>query len=1046
MLFHACHTPNSKLSAFRPCRLGPALRSSMAPDAVQTFDSLLGLFSAKPLTSLDSAALMVGCIKRMVDLDAGSAARLPPQRRTQLGTLIRSFCGRATELCARLERAGGVAADARGSVPSPLFNQLQYAWHAVGCCARLAGGQPESVQRSVFAAAAALLSHAPALLAHRPPPGSTVKTDLLAASKRSSIAATHINSLREVCQLCEAGGVPADAVAALGAAPGWAPWLHTAAGTLRATLAAGEGSHGASDFHGDDSAPDSLVHLVQQHLAAPEHLPMSSLPAMQALMRNGALQSSLLPLALATVDRAVQRAEACGAVAADAGTAGECLSAGAALDAACTAAVGGLSLLLQLEGAFTHCQPHRRGMLPSTAELAERLAGWLQTMAALPADSALERDGAGRYSSFFMLAMLLARLARSCCLGQGRLAASQAADAQTLQRCGAAVLAALPAAVAAMRLQKEHRSHGHELSAPAFFLLCSDLFGLADQQLLEAGDSCSVAELPARCKAAEAALHLLAMAVAAAPALLTSRQGEWPPGQDPKQFLPRMHWVCLSFACNTALQAASAADAFLHSRLRKEGVNGEAERSEAEAEAAPDAEAEAAGPQAEAEWEAEAVQQAGAEQEAQPEEAEAEPLPAGLVRLLRRLHACACSLAHAVAPALLAAGSEGSDQLLLQFYPLLAACFRGALNSLVAAGEWPCTGAVLRRCCAMCALHAEALATLAPSIAPAELWQANGVLKLAPQLSNIAATGPALVSARALPPVLDLLERGLPQQEAGPACALGRLLLVDGYCCSLRYVALLLSSGLLGRLLHQAGVAVASHAVCAKQCGGPDWGRGRVGRDSSNDSAAGKEQPDESGVDSEAALVPQRRTKCPRCRKDCTAEKRAKVCDFLYGVQAVLCRLLGAGQQAAGSEPAAGSPGAELAASCAALQALQHERTRVSAEQGVQRFQRMLPAAAALAAALQEHWQRPEQQQAAQLEQELALCSLRCANLRCPSVGFAAAEEGRSTKRCAGCRGPAYCSAACQRAAWKGGHRHMCSALAAALAAESEEQSTAGSG
>ncbi|KAL4419722.1 hypothetical protein ABPG75_006820 [Micractinium tetrahymenae] len=196
----------------------------------------------------------------------------------------------------------------------------------------------------------------------------------------------------------------------------------------------------------------------------------------------------------------------------------------------------------------------------------------------------------------------------------------------------------------------------------------------------------------------------------------------------------------------------------------------------------------------------------------------------------------------------------------------------------------------------------------------------------------------------------------------------------------------------------------------------------------------------------------------------------AQILDLLDGVHAVLFRLLATGLAAtrpdwreflqhgpqaavdacgsnqliassnsSGGMVAAGNQ-ASLAGCAVHLNGLLSAGDSIPLDQAVARLQGMLPAAAALAAALEQHWQQPDQQRAAQLELELVLCCLRCANLRCSSVGFAAAQEGHSTKRCGGCRGPAYCSEGCQRAAWRGGHRHMCAEVAAALAAERAEQ------
>ncbi|KAL4457574.1 hypothetical protein ABPG75_012439 [Micractinium tetrahymenae] len=97
----------------------------------------------------------------------------------------------------------------------------------------------------------------------------------------------------------------------------------------------------------------------------------------------------------------------------------------------------------------------------------------------------------------------------------------------------------------------------------------------------------------------------------------------------------------------------------------------------------------------------------------------------------------------------------------------------------------------------------------------------------------------------------------------------------------------------------------------------------------------------------------------------------------------------------------------------------------------------LLPPAARLAEALQEHWAQPEQQAAAWLELGQALAVRSCAYLRCANLGGGGgpdAGQGEGSRRCGGCRAVWYCGTACSHADWGcgGWHKKVCRALAAA--------------
>ncbi|KAL4458607.1 hypothetical protein ABPG75_013472 [Micractinium tetrahymenae] len=103
----------------------------------------------------------------------------------------------------------------------------------------------------------------------------------------------------------------------------------------------------------------------------------------------------------------------------------------------------------------------------------------------------------------------------------------------------------------------------------------------------------------------------------------------------------------------------------------------------------------------------------------------------------------------------------------------------------------------------------------------------------------------------------------------------------------------------------------------------------------------------------------------------------------------------------------------------------------------LQRYQRhALPAATALAVAMQQHWGEPEQQAAGPMELAAAVGTRSCAYLRCANLagaGGPAAGQGDGSKRCGACRAVWYCGTDCSHADWarRGWHRRVCKALTA---------------
>ena len=101
-------------------------------------------------------------------------------------------------------------------------------------------------------------------------------------------------------------------------------------------------------------------------------------------------------------------------------------------------------------------------------------------------------------------------------------------------------------------------------------------------------------------------------------------------------------------------------------------------------------------------------------------------------------------------------------------------------------------------------------------------------------------------------------------------------------------------------------------------------------------------------------------------------------------------------------------------------------------------MQRVLPGAAPLAAALEAHWQQPEQLAAARLANARVAATRSCAYLRCANVGAAAssgsgpdAGQQPGSLKCSGCRVAWYCGTACSHADWREGHKRVCRVLAA---------------
>ena len=100
-----------------------------------------------------------------------------------------------------------------------------------------------------------------------------------------------------------------------------------------------------------------------------------------------------------------------------------------------------------------------------------------------------------------------------------------------------------------------------------------------------------------------------------------------------------------------------------------------------------------------------------------------------------------------------------------------------------------------------------------------------------------------------------------------------------------------------------------------------------------------------------------------------------------------------------------------------------------------------LPAAETVARLLRQHWAKPEQQAALQLELAQAAATRSCAYLCCAQLGGEGgplAGEGKGSKRCGVCRTVWYCGTACSHADWRAGHKRVCKVLAAARAAAKE--------
>ena len=99
-------------------------------------------------------------------------------------------------------------------------------------------------------------------------------------------------------------------------------------------------------------------------------------------------------------------------------------------------------------------------------------------------------------------------------------------------------------------------------------------------------------------------------------------------------------------------------------------------------------------------------------------------------------------------------------------------------------------------------------------------------------------------------------------------------------------------------------------------------------------------------------------------------------------------------------------------------------------------LQGQLEPAGQVAALVEAFYQQPEQRAAAALELAQAAATRSCANLRCPNVGSEGREaEGRLNRRCSACRAVRYCCRECSVMDWRAGHKRVCGALAAAVAA-----------
>ena len=107
------------------------------------------------------------------------------------------------------------------------------------------------------------------------------------------------------------------------------------------------------------------------------------------------------------------------------------------------------------------------------------------------------------------------------------------------------------------------------------------------------------------------------------------------------------------------------------------------------------------------------------------------------------------------------------------------------------------------------------------------------------------------------------------------------------------------------------------------------------------------------------------------------------------------------------------------------------------------KLRQQLAPAVALAALLQEHFERPQQQAAVRLELARIAATRSCANLRCTNLaagGGPAAGKGEGSKKCSACRAVWYCCETCSHADWRAGHRRVCKALAAERQAAKEQR------
>jgi len=233
------------------------------------------------------------------------------------------------------------------------------------------------------------------------------------------------------------------------------------------------------------------------------------------------------------------------------------------------------------------------------------------------------------------------------------------------------------------------------------------------------------------------------------------------------------------------------------------------------------------------------------------------------------------------------------------------------------------------------------------------------------------------------------------------------------------YAALLLSTGLLGRLLAQVPAAATSSDTNRPRqlCEIVQWGCTALQRlaqyaqqaAAALDAGANRQ----SGVPAALSATPiADNDTCsgggsPAAAAAAAADAAAVVDNATTGAATVTAAHAAAANWV--------GPAGSLLAGLAALPGQQAG----NAVQGVESLISLLPQAASLAAALQDYWRGPEQQAAALLEAAQAASYRTCAYLRCPNVGVVtlapeAGEAAARSKKCGGCMVLKYCSAACQ--------------------------------